>query len=199
MLLDASSFPSEPFGDTKILLSGGVTGRYGSRINTWCISPLRQVFAGIIHAALDCPLKRQIFIKVVGSTEDILGASSYVSSTSSSSETEDPTVQQPKQYLLFPIVGIHSTCPLHPVFLNLTVQFQSICRQNRLVSSYNILSTDLALKHLIGKSWLFTSKIQERVLLQSRSISLLHLAPHLLSAGVSSHSWLVRRGAQSEN
>lgn len=156
-----------------------------------------QVFASIIYAALDCPLKRQIFIKMVGSTEDILGASSYVGSTSSSSETEDPTVR-PKQYLLFPIVGIHSTCPLHPVFLNLTVQFQSICSQHGHVSSYNTLSTDLALKHLIGKSWLFTSKIQERVLLQSRSISLLHLAPHLLSAGVSSHSWLVRRGAQSE-
>ena len=103
-----------------------------------------------------------------------------------------------KEYLLFSNLGhisytsnpsfpeLDCTCPFISYVINLITQTGHILVYRSI--SYSMRS--------ICRTF-FMSKSPERVLLQSHSISALHLVPALLSVEVSSYSSLVQRGAQS--
>ena len=104
-----------------------------------------------------------------------------------------------KEYLLFPIHDIHIPC-LGFVMSGVELyEYMSISYVINLITQSGHI---LAYKSTSYNMWLICraflmSRTPERVLLQSRSISSLHLVLVLLSAEVSSYSSLAQRGARS--
>ena len=86
-----------------------IAGSYGSRTDILCIITAEVGFLALYTRFWIVHWSGIHSLKWLG----VVGISSYVSSTSSSSGTEDSIVLFNK-YLLFSIVGIHSTSPPPP-------------------------------------------------------------------------------------